>query len=1447
MNIRGIISTASTTLLLSLLLNANTSAHDFGGSSAGGPPPPPPQEPPPPCLDACQCRGGGGGGAGGGGAGGGGAGGSGDGSMGDPIYAFDGGFYLKDTDLAIGSNYPIRLVHRFDSRSRFDTALGYGWAFDLDRRLFEYPDGSVLLRTGCGMRHTFVFTGGAYVTPRDAPQGTLSEHQDGSYTYAYALGRTDRFDADGRLVSVQNQRGQSHQLIYDERGRLPLVGTSPNSIDPDNPMVVAYQPRLTRIQERGADGALSGAALDFYYNEETGRLTHIIASDGRRIDYTHDDWNGATRGNLIQVSGLDNYQHNLKYEDAADAHRLTGLQKGQGGVWVTNTYDNEGRVAKQEEGRNTIALSYVETGTTQITETVRDAAGAVLDSRSSTFVFDEVGYLTERTDPLGNQLRYIYNDSKDRLRSEVWQKQADGSLALLTATDYTYNDLAQRTSESVTLESGETISTSWTYDGSWIASEETVSSSDPQKIFRTEYEFVRDAQNNPVNVATIKRKKEDGTFATTRFTYCNGEADCPDSALLRTADGPRTDVGDITTYRYYATTDQSGCASGGTCHRIGDLKQIENALGHTIDYLNYDSSGRLTKVQDENGTILEYSYHSRGWLLEQTVLGPDNQNSEDDAVTRYQYDNRGNLTRITAADDSFLIFTYDERNRLIQIEDVEGGKVQYTLDSQGNRRKEEIVDVSGTLKSSLSRTFDQLNRLEETLGAQQQSTLYRYDVAGRLIQTTDALSSNTQRGYDALGRLVKTIRDSDDIAAETRLSYDAVGNLTQVTDPNSLNTIYSYNTWNQLTQRDSPDTGITTYTYDPAGNRRSQTDARGVTSQFTYDALNRPTGVQYPDSSLDVSYQYDQPDSETGCQNSSPTGRLTTMTDASGTTRYCYDNRGNLTQKNQITGGITLTTRYQYNLADQLTGITYPSGKQISYARDTQGRIAALSLDVEGQEPEVLIADIGYTPFGAATRLDYGNGHTQDRTLDQDYRPTAIQSSLATGLQLHFTLDDMGNITQIGNSPGTAERSLDYDSLYRLTEVHDAQALSLYGYSYDKSGNRQSKTTSNTTTEAYSYAADSHRLSAIDGTSRSYDANGNTLDTGGGQNFIYDDRNRLVEARNDDITMLNNQYNGIDERVAKITASDTRLFTYNPAGQLLGEYTANGELIKEYVWADNLPLAILESTTHYAIEADHLGTPRAVIDTAQQVAVWSWDLQGEPFGTASPDENPDGDGVNFTINLRFPGQYYDQETGRYYNYYRDYDPTIGRYLQSDPIGLQGGINTYSYVLQHPINYTDPLGLHTAVIINGATEGNPFGHTAVATSGSGVYSFGNATQLGSSVTGYLEREAPKRNTNVIVINTSKKQEEAINKYLGTRRDDLPPWILGLFPDPTDTCSTRTSEALNSAGLIDPYTFGPSFPTDVVAQAEFWRQQLGGVIYVVPKGGAVPPELKTFDPN
>lgn len=109
----------------------------------------------------------------------------------------------------------------------------------------------------------------------------------------------------------------------------------------------------------------------------------------------------------------------------------------------------------------------------------------------------------------------------------------------------------------------------------------------------------------------------------------------------------------------------------------------------------------------------------------------------------------------------------------------------------------------------------------------------------------------------------------------------------------------------------------------------------------------------------------------------------------------------------------------------------------------------------------------------------------------------------------------------------------------------------------------------------------------------------------------------------------------------------------------------------------------------YFFHNDHLGTPQAMTDLAGRTV---WTAEYEPFGKALVDQDPDGDGLQVINNLRFPGQYYDAESGLHYNYHRDYDPETGRYLQADPVGQAGGLNLYSYVLGNPVRFTDSLGL-----------------------------------------------------------------------------------------------------------------------------------------------------------
>jgi RHS repeat-associated protein len=163
--------------------------------------------------------------------------------------------------------------------------------------------------------------------------------------------------------------------------------------------------------------------------------------------------------------------------------------------------------------------------------------------------------------------------------------------------------------------------------------------------------------------------------------------------------------------------------------------------------------------------------------------------------------------------------------------------------------------------------------------------------------------------------------------------------------------------------------------------------------------------------------------------------------------------------------------------------------------------------------------------------------------------------------------------------------------------------------------------------------------------------------------------------------------------VEKNVGGTVTLLMYDEAGHLLGEYSNSGTLIQETIWFEDIPVATLRpngaSVSIYYVHADQLNAPRMITRSTDNAIMWRWDT--DPFGTAIPNQNPQSLGV-FVYNLRLPGQYYNAETGLDYNYHRDYDPRTGRYLESDPIGLHGGVNTYAYGSGNPISNIDTTGL-----------------------------------------------------------------------------------------------------------------------------------------------------------
>ena len=466
--------------------------------------------------------------------------------------------------------------------------------------------------------------------------------------------------------------------------------------------------------------------------------------------------------------------------------------------------------------------------------------------------------------------------------------------------------------------------------------------------------------------------------------------------------------------------------------------------------------------------------------------------------------------------------------------------------------------------------------------------------------------------------------------------------------------------------------------------------------------LRRPeplTAIDLPTPGQDLGFTYDTAPTACAPGETFATGRLSGFTDPSGSTAYCYDRRGNVVRKVQsVTGTPDASVGYTHNAADRLVAMTYPSGAVVTYQRDAAGRITGvMAQPTAGSAAVTVVSDVDYLPFGPATLLTFGNGRTLDKTYDANYGIAAIADSAVDGLTLDYTLDAVGNVTGLDErlaGGGTATRSIDYDDLDRLEALKDG-ATPIQTFTYDATGNRTSKTAGSP--EAYTYPTTSHRLTQTGATARGYDAAGNTTTIGTGRVFTYDDRGRMSQLTDGGVLTREYGYNARGERVVKrnptVTNGDVT-YVYDETGRLLGEYDEAGARIKEYVWLDCTLVAVLGphgGSSHQYVLTDHLGTPRAVVHPGTNAIVWRWDLTGNAFGDHAANEDPDGDTVAYTFNLRYPGQYFDAETGLHYNYFRDYDPSTGRYVQSDPIGLGGGISTFSYVGSDPLGWIDVDG------------------------------------------------------------------------------------------------------------------------------------------------------------
>ncbi len=881
--------------------------------------------------------------------------------------------------------------------------------------------------------------------------------------------------------------------------------------------------------DRVTDAA--GRSLFFVYTDNAGkpRLSTVNTPDGD-ITYSYD-----TRGNLATITYPDGSHKTYHYQDTRYPHHLTGITDENNIRFASWAYDATGQVyfSGHASGTDQVFLQYNRDGTTTVT-------GALGDTRTYHFSLQNGRRVVSQI--TGDQCTTCGNGF---MQSRTYD--ANGNLSGYTdwnggRVELIYNDrglITQRTDAAGTPEE-KVILTEWHPDFNL-----------PTRI--TEAERITDISYDTSGRVIGRTLTDPATGKTRTTTYTYHPLGNNGAGLLASIDGPRTDVSDITTYEYDAQ---------------GNLIKITNPLGQATHITVCDASGRPTVIADPNGVETRLQYDPRGRLIQRTVAGQ---------TTQFSYDPAGNLTRITLPGGAYLAYEYDPARRLIAVEDNAGNRMEYTLDAQGNRTRVKILDGQGNLAYRQSQAFNRLGRLIRSLGAQNQIREYSYDGNGNVIAETDPLNRTTLHSFDALDRLIQT---EDPAGGVTQYQYDPAGHLRQVTDPRNQATIYTYDGLGNLLSVQSPDTGVTTYSYDTAGNRLSQTDARGVTVHYQYDALDRLTRVLYPNGDQ-VDYIYDQ--------GAFGIGRLTRMSDPEGVTDYRYDANGNPIRIIRRQQGRNYVTGYAYDGAGRLVRMTYPSSRVVNYQRDGQGKIIKITTQAQpGAALETLADNIIYLPFGPLTGLTYGNGLTLHQSFDAAYR---LQSQHAGAVwQRDYTADAQGNITVILNGVRNIQDHYGYDLLDRL--VSNDGDFGLAQYSYDSVGNR-TQLQVNTNLATYFIAPSSNRLQQIsdpDPVILKYDASGNRIQKGS-LSYIYNDAGQLTEVLGAGQTVTY-RYNGQGERVTKQVGASQRLFHYDLSGRLLAESNGQGQLLAEYIYLEDRPIAVFQPAPRLAAPIALDGNPQ---------------------------------------------------------------------------------------------------------------------------------------------------------------------------------------------------------------------------------------------------------------
>jgi len=720
--------------------------------------------------------------------------------------------------------------------------------------------------------------------------------------------------------------------------------------------------------------------------------------------------------------------------------------------------------------------------------------------------------------------------------------------------------------------------------------------------------------------------------------------------------------------RKVSYTDPEGHTTQYSFNKENQSSGNQNALGQhqTISYFR----GKPTEFKDKDGTIWKREYTRHGLL--KTLIDPYGRE------TRFSYHDSGLLSQQTDPEGRSTKYAWNSQGELAQVTDFDGNQQQLKYDALGQVRERHVL-IKGQSEPSITQySYTRTGQLEKIIAPNGDTTSYKYNKNDQLVQHSDPQGRITQFEYDGLSQVIKR---TDANGYTLHYQYDKERNLTALINENGDSYRFEYDGCERLIKETGFDGRVQHYKYNKAGYLIKHLDSGTVSSEYERDAL----GQMLTKTSKHISnnlplersrYRYDD------------AGRLVETYNQHQYITFDYDRLGNLEKehhsdindKQQRVSASKVDIRYGNLLPGIRSHITLPDGQRIDYLYSKDKKQLLEKIQFNNQT----ITQIQRDAIGREIERSQGMVSTQTEydPMGRLQKQQAVnQGNKQNIIQREFSYDKFGNLNRFKD--GQHETRYVYDLLNRIEKTEGEFEEN---FSFDPAGN----------------------ILGINETSQqstqSDNASGNRLKMQGDRKFSYDERGNLIKELRGKGGKLSTlfEYNLQNQLVKVIKDGQTIDYKYDPLGRRIEKQDTFGTT--RYLWADDQltqeirnnikktyvyepqsfkPVALIQDGEVYHYHLDHLGTPRELINQQGEIV---WKVRYKTYGNVAVKEHEE-----IENNLRFQGQYFDEETGLHYNRHRYYNPSTGQFISQDPIGLLGGVNNYQYA-PNPLGWIDPFGL-----------------------------------------------------------------------------------------------------------------------------------------------------------